>query len=121
MNTQNENCSRGPLTLKFYGVDDESTTEEEETEQQHHHHEKCISNPINDPIYSLSNGNNNHYLTINHCYGKINTLAEYIYIYLFSIDFVVKIIHLEISSHQFRINIISNNVNVIGHLFQIQM
>lgn len=76
MNTQHENCSRGPLTLKFYGVDDESLSEdEEEVEKQH---DKYISNQVNDPIVSPSNGTN-HYLTINHCYGKKKT---YIYIFI---------------------------------------
>ena len=56
MNGENEFASRGPLTLKFYGVDDETTSEEEEEEKS-------------ESISPICNGNNNH-LTINRCYGK---------------------------------------------------
>jgi hypothetical protein len=61
MNEQDEPSSRGPLTLKFLGVDEVTTSEEEE--------ENDLQTHTSDPVVFPSNGNT-HNLTVNHCYGN---------------------------------------------------
>jgi hypothetical protein len=63
MNEQDEPPSRGPLTLKFFGIDDEPSSDEEEVENND------IQNHTSDPVPLTCNGNT-HNLTVNNCYGK---------------------------------------------------
>ncbi len=65
MNEQNEPSSRGPLTLKFFGVDNEATSDEEEEEEEETH----IPTHTSDSLVNTCNGNN-HNLIVNRCYGN---------------------------------------------------
>lgn len=63
MSGEEQSSSRGPLTLKFFGVDDDETSSDEE--EQGNTNQTFTS----DPVVNTCNGNS-HSLTINHCYGN---------------------------------------------------
>lgn len=65
MTELDEISSRGPLTLKFFGVDDELTTDDDDEEEEGHD----IQPHTSDPVVSTCNGKT-HNLTVNRCYGK---------------------------------------------------
>lgn len=65
MSGEDEVSSRGPLTLKFFGVDDDETSSDEEKEEQGNTNQTFAS----DPVVNTCNGNS-HSLTVNHCYGN---------------------------------------------------
>ncbi len=71
MTEQDEPSSRGPLTLKFFGVDDETTSDEEEEEKND------TQIHTSDPVILPCNGNN-HSLTVNHCYGNNKTMIFFL-------------------------------------------
>ncbi len=71
MNEQDEPPSRGPLTLKFFGIDDEPSSDEEEVENND------IQNHTSDPVPLTCNGNT-HNLTVNNCYGKNKIMIIYL-------------------------------------------
>jgi hypothetical protein len=64
-----EPSSRGPLTLKFLGVDDEITSDEEEENPTQTH--------TSVPVINTCNGNS-HSLTVNNCYGKNLYIYDFI-------------------------------------------
>jgi len=79
MTEQDEPISRGPLTLKFFGVDDETTSDEEEEEKND------TQTHRSDPVILPCNGNT-HNLTVNNCYGNNEILIFFIinkYFYYF--------------------------------------
>lgn len=71
-NEQDEPSSRGPLTLKFFGVDDDETSssgDEEEEEEQKQQEGNINQTYTSDLVVNTCNGNS-HSLTVNNCYGK---------------------------------------------------
>jgi hypothetical protein len=62
MNEQGDGLSRGPLALKFIGVDDETTSEEEEDKND------IQTNASNSVVITRNGGTHN--LTVNNCYGN---------------------------------------------------
>jgi len=63
MNEQGNGLSRGPLELKFIGVDDETTSEEEEEDKND------IQTNASNSVVIIRNGGT-HNLTVNNCYGN---------------------------------------------------
>jgi hypothetical protein len=67
MNDEGSSSSRGPLTLKFTGVDDEATSdEEEEKEEEENNH---IQTHTPDSVLVTRNGDTRN-LTVNNGYGN---------------------------------------------------
>lgn len=76
MTELDEVSSRGPLTLKFFGVDDEITSDDDdEEEEQEEKHD--IQTHTSDPVVFARNGNT-HNLTVNNCYGKNYCMIFYL-------------------------------------------
>jgi hypothetical protein len=70
MNEQDEPLSRGPVTLQFFGVENETTSDEDdEEEEEEEEKQNNIQTNSSDPVVLTCNGNT-HNLTVNSCYGN---------------------------------------------------
>jgi hypothetical protein len=74
MNEEEPLSSRGPLTLKFAGVDDEIASDEDIQEEKTNH----IQTHTPDSVLFTCNGDS-HNLTVNRCYGKNTDLFFLLY------------------------------------------